>query len=81
MVRAKITINTGVSQGDVLSPLLLFLFINAVSRYLTEIGMDKRINHDLPNIAHFNHILFTDDMTKEGTLITKTLAWTHSVHM
>jgi len=59
MGSVKITFNT----GCVLSPLLFSLFINALSRYLTDIVIDKRIHHGLPNIAPFNHILLADDMT------------------
>lgn len=63
MKSAKITFNTGVTQGSVLSPLLFSLFINTLSLYLTEIGRSKNINHGLPNIDPFNHILFSDDMS------------------
>jgi hypothetical protein len=63
MDSAKITFNTGVAQGSVLSPLLFSLFINALSLDLTDIGMKKRIHHDLSGTHPFNHIHFVDDMT------------------
>ena len=60
---AKITLNTGVVQGSVLSPLLFSLFINALSRYLDDIGTSKHISHGIQVIPPFNHILFADDMS------------------
>ncbi len=63
MGSTKITFNTGVAQGSVLSPLLSSLFINALSRYLDDIGCSENISHGLHNIAPFCHILFADDMT------------------
>ena len=47
---------------DIDLSLLFSLFINALSRYLTDIAIDKRIHHGLPKISPFNHILFADDM-------------------
>jgi hypothetical protein len=45
MGSAKIMFNTGVAQGSVHSPLLFSLFINALSRYLDDMGTSKRISH------------------------------------
>ena len=63
MGSAKITFNTGVAQGSVLSPVLFSLIINALSRYLDDIGVSKRISHGVQGIPPFNHILFADDMS------------------
>ncbi len=69
MASAEITLNTGVTQGSVLFPLLFSLFINALSLYLPEIGKAKNINHGLSwlttmsVIDPFNHVLFPDDMS------------------
>ena len=41
---------TDVSQGSVLPPLLFSLFINALSRYLDDIGTSKRISNGLQGI-------------------------------
>ncbi len=64
MDSVKITFNTDVAQGSVLSSLLFSLFINALSRYLDDIGTSKHINHGNQNIPSFNHILFADDMSR-----------------
>ncbi len=45
-------LNTGVSQVSVLSPLLFSLFINALSKYLDDIGCIEKVSHGLPNITH-----------------------------
>jgi hypothetical protein len=63
MDSVKITFNTGVTQGSVLSPLLFSHFINALFLYLSDIGRKQRIHHGLPGTHPFSHILFTDDMT------------------
>ena len=63
MGSAKVTFNTGVTQGSVLSTLLFSLFIHVLSRYLDDIWYTEKISHGLPNITPFCHILFSDDMT------------------
>jgi hypothetical protein len=45
MDSAKITFNTSVAQGSVLSPLLFSLFVNTLSRYLDDIGTSKHITY------------------------------------
>ena len=63
MGSVKISFNTGVVQGSVLSPLLFSLFVNSLSRYLDDIGTSKHISHGIQCIPPFNHVLFVDDMS------------------
>ena len=46
-VDSSMVLNTGVSQGHVLSPFLFILFVNALSRYLTTVGGKHGIEHDI----------------------------------
>jgi hypothetical protein len=62
MGNVKITLNMGVAQESVHSPLLFSLFINALSHCLDDIGTSKHISHGVQGIPPFNHILFADDM-------------------
>jgi hypothetical protein len=56
-------LNTGVTQGLVLSSFLFILFVNALSRYLTAVGSRHGIEHGIQGVRGWNHTLFCDDLT------------------
>jgi hypothetical protein len=47
---SSIVLNTGVTQGHVLSPFLFILFVNALSRYLTAVGSKHGIEHGIQGV-------------------------------
>jgi hypothetical protein len=60
---SSMVLNTGVTQGHVLSPFLFILFVNVLSRYLTVVGGKHGIEHDIRGLRGWNHTLFCDDLT------------------
>jgi hypothetical protein len=61
-VGSSVVLNTGVDQGHVLSP-FLFMFVNALSLYLTTVGGKHGIEHVIQGVRRWNHTLFCDDLT------------------